>query len=244
MSAETEIKQVIDRILRLKEEQGTLGEDIREVYAEAKGRGYDKTALGAVVALIRKREKIGSDAFNEKDEMVNLYLSAYEGPAQVRVEVMGSHSPAPARVRENIEEIPLETANAKLIETVAKDIQTGFGRKALNTAIDIMIEREGAEYIVTETGEITNAPETASELDDGAVAAVMDNVRLANANGVEPSSSNPTNSERPAFLIKDQPAKTMRDYRPHCQNPEVCSGSGLKHCYSCSKLMAVESEVV
>jgi len=32
----------------------------------------------------------------------------------------------------------------------------------------------------------TNSPETANELDDGAVAAVMDKVRLANADGVEP----------------------------------------------------------
>ncbi|ATU91424.1 DUF2312 domain-containing protein [Phyllobacterium zundukense] len=244
MSAEAEIKQFINRVLRLKEEQDTLGEDIREVYAEAKGRGYDKTALGAVVALIRQRVKIGSDAFNEKDEMVNLYLSAYEGPAQFLGEVMGPHTPAPARARENIEEFPLRATDSKLIETVANGVQTEIGRKALNTAIDIMIEREEAEYVGPETGEITNSSATTNELDDDAVAAVMDKVRLANANGVEPSSSNPTNSERPAFLIKDQPAKTMRDYRPHCQNPEACSGSGLKHCYSCSKLMAVESEVV
>lgn len=243
MSAGAEIKQFIDRILRLKDEQDTLGEDIREVYAEAKGRGYDKTALGAVVALIRKREKIGSDAFNEKDQMVNLYLSAYEGPAQVLVEVMASHTPAPARARENIEEFPVETANAKLIETVAKGIQTETGRKALSTAIDIMIEGEEAEHIDPETEEVANSLEPANKLDDGAIAAVKDKVRLANADGVEAPSSNPANSEAPTLLIKDQPAKTMRDYRPHCQKPEACSASGLKHCYSCSKLLAVESEV-
>jgi hypothetical protein len=52
-----------------------------------------------------------------------------------------------------------------------------------------------------------------------------------------------TQFDPPAFLIKDQPAKTIRDYRPHCQKPDACGASGLKHCYSCAKLTAVESEV-
>ncbi len=96
MSAEAEIKQFIDRILRLKEEQDTLGEDIREVYAEAKGRGYDKTVLGNVVSHLRKLDKVGRDAINEREAIFDLYLTAYE---------TGSRAPASARVRENIEEI-------------------------------------------------------------------------------------------------------------------------------------------
>jgi uncharacterized protein (UPF0335 family) len=52
-----------------------------------------------------------------------------------------------------------------------------------------------------------------------------------------------TQFDPPAFLIKDQPAKTIRDYRPHCQKPDACGASGLKHCYSCTRLTAVESEV-
>jgi hypothetical protein len=43
----------------------------------------------------------------------------------------------------------------------------------------------------------------------------------------------------PAFLAQ----KSMRDYRPHCQRPDACGASGLKHCYSCSKLVPAESEV-
>lgn len=215
MSAEAEIKQFIDRILRLKEEQDTLGEDIREVYAEAKERGYDKTVLGNVVSHLRKVEKLGRDTLSEREAIFELYLTAYE---------TGGRAHVPARVRENIEEFSVDA-------------------KALTTAVDIMIEGDKAEYIDPDTGEITNSPKTANKLDDGAVAAVMDKVRLANADGVEPSSSNPTNSEPPALLIKNQPAKTMRDYPPHCQKPEACSASGLKHCYSCSKLLAVESEV-
>lgn len=46
----------------------------------------------------------------------------------------------------------------------------------------------------------------------------------------------------PAFLKKDHPVKTARDYRTHCLNPDACAASGLTHCYSCSKAMADQSE--
>lgn len=49
MSADAIVKSYIDRILRLKEEQDTLADDIREVYAEAARRGISKTTLGMKV---------------------------------------------------------------------------------------------------------------------------------------------------------------------------------------------------
>jgi uncharacterized protein (UPF0335 family) len=82
MSGEAEIKQFIDRVLRLKEEQDALGEDIREVYAEAKGRGYDKTVLGNVVSHLRKVEKLGHDTLHEREAIFDIYLTAYETGGQ------------------------------------------------------------------------------------------------------------------------------------------------------------------
>lgn len=48
----------------------------------------------------------------------------------------------------------------------------------------------------------------------------------------------------PVFLKKDQPRKTAKEYRPHCQRPEACGSSGLHHCYTCQKAIdaAAESE--
>ncbi|MDX0775249.1 DUF2312 domain-containing protein [Sinorhizobium medicae] len=106
MTSDAQIRAFIDRILRLKEEQDTIGEDIRDIYAEAKSMGFDKTAMGQVVQLIRKRGKIGEDAFSEQNAIVELYLSAYEGPALVLAAAVSSHTPAPARARENIEQFP------------------------------------------------------------------------------------------------------------------------------------------
>lgn len=92
-TANAQLKSFIDRILRLKEEQDAIGDDVKDVYAEAKGQGFDKTALGNVVSHVRRIAKKGADAISEQDAIFALYLDAYEGRA---------HAPAPAR--ENIEE--------------------------------------------------------------------------------------------------------------------------------------------
>lgn len=82
MQADQQVKAYIDRILRLKEEQDAISDDIREVYAEAKGGGYDKTAMGEVVTYLRKIEKKGRDAVAERGAMFDLYLDAYERPSR------------------------------------------------------------------------------------------------------------------------------------------------------------------
>lgn len=146
MTSDVQIRAFIDRILRLKEEQDTIGEDIRDIYAEAKSMGFDKTAMGNVVAHLRKVAKKGHDTVAEQGAIFDLYLCAYEGKSP--------HSPAPARVRENIEQFDPTTGeiieadvSAKLVETIAAGVQTEVGRAALIGAVDIMIAREEAEEI-------------------------------------------------------------------------------------------------
>ena len=43
--AKEQLKAIIERIERLEEEKKTISEDIRDVFAEAKGNGYDVKAL-------------------------------------------------------------------------------------------------------------------------------------------------------------------------------------------------------
>jgi uncharacterized protein (UPF0335 family) len=52
--AKDQLKAVIERIERLEEEK-TISDDIRDVYAEAKGNGYDVKALRTIVRL-RKQD--------------------------------------------------------------------------------------------------------------------------------------------------------------------------------------------
>jgi uncharacterized protein (UPF0335 family) len=96
MIARDQIKSVIDRILRLKEEQDALGDDIREIYAEAKSSGYDKTALGRVVNHLRQRAKKGDAAMDEADTIFDLYLSAYNGPSHAHAREGEAHQEIPA----------------------------------------------------------------------------------------------------------------------------------------------------
>lgn len=77
-SADGQVRAFIDRILRMKEEEKAIKDDIKEIYAEAKANGFDKTQLGRAVTIVQKRQKDG-DAVDEADAILDLYLAAYYG---------------------------------------------------------------------------------------------------------------------------------------------------------------------
>lgn len=70
------LRSYVDRILRLKEEEDGLKADIKDIYAEAKSNGFDKTALGDVITHLRKQAKNPEKA-SERSAMFDLYLDAY-----------------------------------------------------------------------------------------------------------------------------------------------------------------------
>lgn len=67
-----ELRQFIERIERLEAEKQDAAEDQKDVYAEAKGRGYDVPVLRKVVAL-RKRQP---DDIAEEEAVLELYKQA------------------------------------------------------------------------------------------------------------------------------------------------------------------------
>lgn len=80
MTASSEDKQllaIVERILRLKSDGDAISDDIKEVYAEAKSAGYDKTAIGQIVAL-KRREAKDPAKHAELTEIVELYMAAIE----------------------------------------------------------------------------------------------------------------------------------------------------------------------
>tara|TARA_B100000700_G_scaffold304460_1_gene377142 strand:- start:279 stop:590 length:312 start_codon:yes stop_codon:yes gene_type:complete len=70
--ARNHLRAYIDRIERLEEEKAALMEDIREIYAEAKGTGFDPKIMRQVVR-IRKMEP---DQRQEQEYILDTYLSA------------------------------------------------------------------------------------------------------------------------------------------------------------------------
>ena len=65
-----QIKSIIERVERLDEEKKALGEDIREIYAEAKSNGYDTKILKMIVKI----RKMDSAERQEQDAILDLYL--------------------------------------------------------------------------------------------------------------------------------------------------------------------------
>ena len=66
------LKSLIERIERLEAEKRTLGEDIKEVYAEAKGAGFDTKIMRQIIR-IRKRDQ---DDLDEEETLLELYKRA------------------------------------------------------------------------------------------------------------------------------------------------------------------------
>lgn len=66
------LRSFIERVERLEEEKKALGSDIKDVYAEAKGEGYETKVLRQVVRL-RKMDKADRQ---EQEALLELYLSA------------------------------------------------------------------------------------------------------------------------------------------------------------------------
>ena len=70
--AKDQLKAIIERIERLEEEKKTISDDIRDVYAEAKGNGYDVKALRTIVRM-RKQDK---DERMEQETILETYMQA------------------------------------------------------------------------------------------------------------------------------------------------------------------------
>jgi uncharacterized protein (UPF0335 family) len=70
--AAEELKQFIERIENLEGEKKAIADDVRDVYAEAKGRGFD---VGAIRAIVRLRAKEPHER-EEEEAILELYKSA------------------------------------------------------------------------------------------------------------------------------------------------------------------------
>ena len=70
--AKDHLKSLVERIERLEEEKAALAADIREVYSEAKGQGFDTKIMRQVVRLRR----LDRAERQEQEAILDLYLGA------------------------------------------------------------------------------------------------------------------------------------------------------------------------
>jgi uncharacterized protein (UPF0335 family) len=74
-SAQGKLKSLIERIERLEEDRKAVGADLKEVYAEAKGEGFDTKILRKVVRL----RALDSAKRQEEEALIELYVAAIGG---------------------------------------------------------------------------------------------------------------------------------------------------------------------
>lgn len=67
-----QIKALVERIEKLEEEKAAIAEDIKEVYAEAKGNGFDPKIIKKVIAL-RKQD---AAKIKEEQALIATYMDA------------------------------------------------------------------------------------------------------------------------------------------------------------------------
>lgn len=142
--AQDQIRAFVDRILRLKEEAKSINGDIREVYAEAKGNGFDKTVLGKLVSYVEKRATGAAD-LQEAEALFDLYLSAYDGASHTHAREEASEADwqamrqwASARIASGADEAEHD-ADGVIIESTAarKDVhdkRLGNGSEGVSDA--------------------------------------------------------------------------------------------------------------
>ena len=70
--AAEELKQFVERIERLEEEKKAIADDIKDVFAELKGRGFD---VKAIRSILRIRKQDHSER-QEQEAILELYMNA------------------------------------------------------------------------------------------------------------------------------------------------------------------------
>lgn len=67
-----QLKSIVDRVEKLEEEKAGIASDIKDIFAEAKGNGYDVKALRQVIRL-RKKDAAERD---EEEHILDTYKRA------------------------------------------------------------------------------------------------------------------------------------------------------------------------
>ena len=70
--AKGQLKAIIERIEKLEEEKKAISDDLKDVYGEAKGNGFDVKALRTIIRL-RKQD---ADERQEQETILETYMQA------------------------------------------------------------------------------------------------------------------------------------------------------------------------
>lgn len=75
--AKDQLKSFIQRIIKLEAEKQAIADDVKEVYLEAKGTGFDTKVMRRIIALIQMEKA----DIQEADALEDLYRQAVDLPS-------------------------------------------------------------------------------------------------------------------------------------------------------------------
>ena len=233
--SDDQVRSIIERVQRLQEEKKTIEDDIKEVYAEARGNGFDVKALRAVVKHLGK----DPDEVTEFEAIFDLYLQAYHQaspavPSRARVA-----RDADARTRRNTGHQPARPLAERDPQSAqhGSDSEGGAG---------------GESRSFTAGSEQGSASEPQARNEPG------NDLAASGGEGRQPLPETPANSQTPAGAgpfagrqgdVPSEPAgepvirnsapavRSFRhqDSRPHCRKPDACGSATLDHCFVCKE---------
>lgn len=199
------IRSFFERWQRLEEEKANIADDLKELFAEARGNGLDAKALRAVF-----REQVGDKvARDEFDAICDLYRASLTAPR-------AHPAPAHEKTLNNLASYAEATGREPTVSKIEK-VQPETATQSQAKASEDNGRISGGAAPVT--GEVSRL---ASGRTDAATSEIKD---------VTAGETAPIPDEGiPAFLKREN-----KPLRPHCLNPGLCAGSGSKHCYGCLK---------
>jgi uncharacterized protein (UPF0335 family) len=69
--AQDQLQAFIERIERMEEEKAAIAADIKEIYSEAKGNGFDTKVMRRIVNIRKNESK-----YHEQESLLELYMNA------------------------------------------------------------------------------------------------------------------------------------------------------------------------
>lgn len=207
MVARDQLRSFIERIERLECEKKSIADDIKDVYGEAKGTGFDTKVLRKLIS-IRKQDR---EERMEQEAILDMYMIAlgmvdepagYDEPRQSepveRQPAVALRSDAGLNILTKHEDIRTAPATVDEICRPADPAVSGGEPSIPSTdaggvKMDGRANDDPGRPDATTSGIVSAKSEHAtnniSQSDDGAIAAVNGKAGLANAAGVEPPSS-------------------------------------------------------
>lgn len=177
--AQDQIRAFVERIERMEEEKKAIAADIRDIYAEAKGNGFDVKVLRQVVK-IRKQD---SNERMEQEAVLDLYLSAlgmtpleqfalYNDPDRSAPKIGGFDDDQPDEPE--FDEDAEQAAGAEVLENVGKvdpSVITSMNGVAPTGPFEAI---KGGVRLWSDDGEVWRTAQETDVLPDGSEAVEFD----------------------------------------------------------------------